>query len=169
MDPETIRKAIEKKQFTDTLRAEFEHTLLDRVARYLDVIPHGIIPNAHFAGVSTECAALFRDGPFYGCIALAQTVAEALVEFIFQKNAQRASNDFRKNVSALGRRALISDELKVRLLRIWERRNDYHHRNPNVERNRQELEKLAREKAIFLPGGACGLFRSEPGEANSLH
>ena len=100
--------------------------------------------------MSTECASLFRDGHFYGCIALAQAVAEALVRFICQKNSQRASSDFQKNVATLSRRNLISDELKGRFLEIWERRNDFHHINPNIERNREELAKLARGKAQLL-------------------
>lgn len=150
MDSEAIRKMIEKKQLTDTLRADFEPTLEDRVTRYLEVKPHDIIPNAHFAGVSTECASLFRDGHYYGCIALAQSVAEALVRLICQKNYLGASDDFEKNVGTLSRRKLISDNLKVRFLKIWERRNDYHHLNPNIERNPQELERLAKEKAQLL-------------------
>lgn len=147
---EKVIQQIQKKQIEDDLRGEFELTLTDRVNRYLAVKPHEIVTDTHFAAVSAECASLFRDGHFYGCIALTQAVAEALVRFICQRSSCKASDEFEKNVETLSKRKLISDDVKGRLLKVWERRNDYHHLNPNVERNRQELEKLAREKAHLL-------------------
>ena len=60
----------------DGIKQEFEQTLSSRVDRYLKIKPHGIIPLTEFAPVSAECALLFRDGHFYGSIALAQAVAE---------------------------------------------------------------------------------------------
>ena len=79
---------INEKQLEDDLRQEFEQTIKDRIRRYLSVKPHGIIPNAKFAVASSECSLLFRDGHFYGCIALSQAVAEALVKYICEKNSK---------------------------------------------------------------------------------
>ena len=39
-----------------------------------------------FGGASAECVALYTDGRFYGCVALAQSVAEAIVRFLRQKS-----------------------------------------------------------------------------------
>jgi len=81
-----IQEIIQKKIIEDSLKQELEQTLSSRVQRYLKVKPHGIVPYTQFAPVSAECALLFRDGHFYGCIALSQAVAEAIVRFLCQKN-----------------------------------------------------------------------------------
>ena len=75
-----------EKQLEDSLRQEFEQTIKSRIQRYLSVKPYGIIPNTKFAVASSECSLLFRDGHFYGCIALSQAVSEALVKYICEKN-----------------------------------------------------------------------------------
>lgn len=79
------KKLVDKAQTADTLRQEFELTLEDRVNRYLELKPHGIIPNSHFAAVSAECHLLYRDGHFYGAVSLTLAVAEALVKFLCKK------------------------------------------------------------------------------------
>ena len=50
------RRLIEEKEIQESLRAAFEATLLERVSRYLEVRPHKISPDQHFALVSGECA-----------------------------------------------------------------------------------------------------------------
>jgi hypothetical protein len=69
----------------DGMKQEFEQTLSSRVERYLKVKPHAIAPLTEFAPVSAECTLLFRDGHFYGSIALSQSVAEGIVNFLCQK------------------------------------------------------------------------------------
>jgi len=150
MDEKTIHELIQKKQVGDSIRQEFEGTLADRAARYLQVKPHGIVPYEHFSAASAECSLLFRDGHFYGCIALTQAVAEALVRFLCTKNSFTPEKKFKENVRKLSTRKFISDKVKESLLKIWERRDDYHHLNPNVKTDRQALEELAREKAQLL-------------------
>jgi hypothetical protein len=78
----------------DGIKQEFEQTLGSRVNRYLKVKPHGIIPLTEFASVSAECALLFRDGHFYGAIALSQAVAEAVAKFLCQKNGWKPKKSF---------------------------------------------------------------------------
>jgi hypothetical protein len=146
----TVHELIRRRQVEDSMKQEFEQTLSDRVTRYLQVKPHEIVPYTHFSVASAECSLLFRDGHFYGCIALTQAVAEALVRFLCQSNSWKPDNDFERNVNNLHGRNFISDKLKESLLKIWERRNDYHHLNPNVKTDHQALEELAREKAGLL-------------------
>jgi len=158
MDEKTIHELMQKKLAEDSIRQEFEGTLADRVARYLQVKPHLIIPNKHFAAASTECSFLFRDGHYYGCIALTQAVAEALVRFLCKTKSVRHGKDFKKNVANLSGK-FISDKAKESLLKIWEKRNDYHHLNPDVETDRQALEELAREKTRLLVEVEREVFR----------
>lgn len=150
MDKKARDELIRQKQVEDSIRQEFEQTLPDRVARYLQVKPHEIVPNTPFAVPSAECSFLFRDGHFYACIALSQAVAEALVRFLCEANSFKPTKNFEVNVKKLWVRRFIDDKLKESFLKIWERRDDYHHLNPSVKADRRTLEKLAREKACLL-------------------
>ena len=96
MDDKT-KKLVDKAQTEDTLKQEFALTLDQRAKRYLELRPHGIIPNSHFAAVSAECHSLYRDGHFYGTISLAQSVTEALIKFLCEKNGWKPNKDFEKN------------------------------------------------------------------------
>jgi hypothetical protein len=150
MDKKSVHEAINRMQIEDSLRQEFEGTLPNRVSRYLQVKPHPIIGNTHFAAISSECRYLHRDGHYYGCIALTQAVAEALVKFLCSKNSWRPKNTFETNVKKLSERGVILEEAKEHLDRIWENRDDYHHLNPNIEKDREKLEGLAKEKLLSL-------------------
>lgn len=144
------KKQVEKDQLKDTLQQEFEFSLDQRVERYLELKPHGIIPNSHFAAVSAECHLLYRDGHYYGTISLTQAMAEALVKFLCKANGWKPGGDFENNLEKLKKRGKITGDLKTKFLEIWQRRNDYHHLNPQVEQDRQKLEQLAREKLSRL-------------------
>lgn len=159
MHKKTMHELIQQKQIEDSIKQEFEQTLSDRAARYLHVKPHGIIPYEHFSAASAECSLLFRDGHFYGCIALTQAVIESLARFLCQRNSWKPAKKFEKNVEKLSARNVISGKLKKSLLRIWEKRDDYHHLNPNVEVDRQALEELAREKVRLLAEVESEVFR----------
>ena len=154
-----MNEKFEKAQFKNIIRQEFEQTLSDRVTRYLQVKRRGIVPYTHFSAPSSECILLFRDGYFYASIALTQAVAEALVRFMCDKNSWAPSNSFEKNVSKLFKGKSISCELKESFLKIWEKRNDYHHLNPKIEVDRQALEKLAKEKIRLLTEVENEVFR----------
>lgn len=144
------KKLIDKAQIKDTLEQEFSLTLDRRIDRYLELRPHGIIPNSHFAAVSAEVHSLYRDGHFYGTISLAQAVAEALVRFICRKNGWDPKQDYKENVAQLKKRDKISSEFAVLFSKIWTGRNNYHHLNPGIEQDRQKLELLAKEKLEHL-------------------
>ena len=141
---------INEKQLEDSLRQEFEQTIKVRIRRYSAVKPHGIIPNAKFAVVFSECSLLFRDGHFYGCIALSQAVAEALVKYICERNGWSQANNYEENVHTLNKRGFISEQLSDRLLQIWQRRDTYHHLNNSIATEIGKLEQIAQEKAKLI-------------------
>jgi hypothetical protein len=154
-----IQELMQQKFTEDSIKQEFEQTLSSRVQRYLKVKPHGIVPYTQFAPASAECAFLFRDGHFYGCIALTQAVTEAIVRFLCQKNAWKPANNFGNNVAKLHTRKFISEEMKNRFLKIWENRDDYHHLNPNIETDREKLEEIAYEKVLLLKEIESEIFK----------
>lgn len=145
-----IQEMMQKALTEDGIKQEFEQTLSSRVKRYLRVKPHGIVPATAFAPVSAECALLFRDGHFYGAIALSQAVAEAIARFLCQKNGWRPKKNFEENVAKLETRQFISKIMKDKFLSLWSKRDDYHHLNPSIEMDRQKLETLAYDKVSLL-------------------
>ena len=150
MDEEAARKRIEQKRVEESIKQDCMGNASIRAARYLQVKPHGIISNQHFAPPSTECSYLFRDGHYYGCIALTQAVAEALVKFLCSKNSFRPARSFETNVSNLYKRQFISKEIRDAMLSIWNKRDSYHHLNHDIETDRDKLEELAKEKLVHL-------------------
>jgi hypothetical protein len=145
-----IQEVMQKAMIEDGIKQEFEQTLPSRVERYLKVKPHGIIPLTEFAPVSAECALLFRDGHFYGAIALSQAVAEAIAKFLCQKNGWKPKKSFEENIAKLETRQFIRKNIKEKFLSLWDKRDDYHHLNPTIETDRQKLEALAYDK-LLLP------------------
>ena len=144
------KEKIIRQRFIDELQQEYLDSLEERANRYLEVKPHPIIPDHRFASVSTECSLLFRDGHYYGCIALVQTVAEGVVKFICKRNRCNAGEDFKKNVHKLCERGFLVADIRDVLLSIWKNRNDYHHLNKGIKKDREELEHLAKAKVLLL-------------------
>lgn len=139
-------KVLTKKITEESIRAEFEATYEHRVERYLEVKPHGIIPNTHFARASSECFRLYRDGHYYGCISLVQSVAEALTVFLAKKNGINSDHEYEKLIAILKSKQVITDEQATNFKIIWKKRNDYHHLNDDVSTELAELQSLAKEK-----------------------
>lgn len=156
MDPQEMSQRFLAQ---DGIKQEFEQTLSARVERYLRVKPHGVVPFTQFAAASAECTYLFRDGHFYGSIALSQAVVEALVKFLCQRNGWKPKKNFEENVKKLEVRQFISKDMKDKFLRLWEKRDDYHHLNPGVETDRQKLEVLAHEKVLLLKEIEAEVFK----------
>ena len=147
---EIMNKLVRYKQAEELIRSEFEYSLPGRIQRSLETRPLEIVPATYFAPVSAQCWLLFRDGYDYACIALTQAVAEALVRFICRKNGWRPGKEYTKNIETLFRRELISRKIKSAFHSIWQQRHDYHHLNPNVSTDLQQLEKLAKQKLDWL-------------------
>ena len=158
MDDKT-RRLIDKQQIEESLRAQFDFSLKGRRERYLEARPVGIVPMTHFAAVSAECTELYRDGHFYGSISLAQSVAEAIARFLCEKNGWKAARVFEKNVATLAARKVIDEPTQEIFFTIWERRDDFHHLNPNVPTDHAELERLARDAARRLVDLEIKVFR----------
>jgi len=149
-----------QKVFTeDGIKQEFEQTLSARTARYLRVKPHGIVPLTEFAPVSAECTLLFRDGHYYGSIALSQAVGEAIAKFLCEKNGWKPKKNFEENVQKLETRQFISESMQAKFLSLWKKRDDYHHLNPSIETDRQKLEVLAYEKVSLLKEIESEIFK----------
>ena len=85
-------KRILYAQFEDELRQEFNQSIKDRVERYFSVYPWKFTPHTYFAPISAECRLLYRDGYFFACIALCQSVAEALSRFLYEKFFKKAAD-----------------------------------------------------------------------------
>ena len=150
---------IQQKLMEESIKQEIEQTLSLRAQRYLKVKPHGIVPYTQFASVSAECNLLFRDGHYYGCITLTQSVTEAIVRFLCQKNSWKPEKDFENNINKLLNRNFISEKLKNKFLKIWENRDDYHHLNPNIEVQRTKLEEISYEKVLLLKEIESEIFK----------
>ena len=145
-----MRQEIQRRMIEKDMRQLFEQRLPERIRRYLELKPHPIVAYHYFSAVSAECIELFREGHSYGCIALTQAVAEALVKFLCRRNGWQPDKVFEKNVKKLLKRKFISDSVNRFLLQIWDKRDDYHHLNAKIETDRKKLEPLAIEKVKLL-------------------
>jgi hypothetical protein len=157
MNEDEINRLVEKAQTKDTLQQMFNITLEDRISRWVDVRPPNIIANSHFAAVSMECYYLYRDGHFYGAISLAQSVAEALTRFLCEKNGLEVDESYWKNLKNLKRHG-INTALIALFKAIREGRNDYHHLNPTIETDKEQLAALAKARLTNLKDIEADIF-----------
>jgi hypothetical protein len=67
-----------------------------------------------------------------------------------RSNQWRPAENFEENVSTLKRRGFIDDAVEAALQRLWEQRDDYHHLNSGVARDRAALQELALVKIRAL-------------------
>jgi hypothetical protein len=147
-DPLTERRRIE-----DSLKNEFLRTLSDRADRFLQVRGTVLVPYGPFAAPSVECAEQFRDGHYFGCIALTQAVLEAVIRHVWQVKFKKKPNQegsFDKNLEALHTKKFISDDWKAKLDQVWADRHSFHHLRPSVESDQQKLEATARNTLKLL-------------------
>src|SRR5262249_55751731 len=95
----------------------------------------------------------FRDGHFFGCIALTQAVLEAVIRHVWQvkfKKKRNQEGSFEKNLEALHKQQFLREEWKTKLDRMWAGRHTFHHLRPSVEAEHQKLEELARNTLKLL-------------------
>ena len=145
------------KSLAEELRLAANRDAVERAKRYLEVVPHNIVPDSHFADISAECARLHRDGHFYGSIALCQAVGEAIVRHIRERTGVPAG-ELEAVVRTLAEKRIIPRSVCDDLLELWQRRNDYHHLNPSIEKDRGELEALSRRKNQLLKSIETEMF-----------
>jgi hypothetical protein len=101
-----------------------------------------------FAAPSAECAKQFRDGSYFGCIALTQSLLEAIIRHVWQIKLTKKPNpgaSFDKNLEALHKKKIITDDWKNKLYQIWADRHSFYYLRPSVECDRRKLEEKARD------------------------
>lgn len=143
----------ERRRIEDSIKNEVLRTLSDRADRFLQVRGTVLVPDGPFAAPSVECAEQFRDGHYFGCIALTQAVLEAVIRHVWQVKLKKKPNkegSFEKNLEALHKKKFISDERKTKLDQMWADRHSFHHLRPSVESDRQKLEETARNTLKLL-------------------
>ena len=112
---------------------------------------HGIIPNHFFSAASSECRELFINGNYYGCISLAQAVAEALVRYLGEFHHIGAPKNPLLRVRSLHEaRAISKDVLEAFDRTRGNDRNTFHHINPDLPTDYVVLEKRAEECVAAL-------------------
>lgn len=161
MDKEEMRKAIERRELEDTLKADCLSTIGERASRYLELNYIKVTPNAHWASISAQCILLYRDSYYFACIALCQAVAEAIARDLCKKNALPLSKSFETNINRLYREKKISLDCKGAFETIWRDRNDYHHLNPEVQTETEKLQAMAKSKLIALHAVESEIFAFE--------
>jgi hypothetical protein len=145
----------ERRRIEDSIKNEVLRTLSDRATRFLQVRGTILVPDGPFAAPSVECAEQFRDGHYFGCIALTQAVLEAVIRHVWQIKLKKKPNQessFDKNLEALHKKKFISDEWKTKLDQMWVDRHSFHHLRPSVETDQQKLEETARNTLKLLHG-----------------
>ena len=143
----------ERRRIEDSIKNEVLRTLSDRATRFLQVRGTILVPDGPFAAPSVECAEQFRDGHYFGCIALTQAVLEAVIRHVWQIKLKKKPNQegsFDKNLEALHKKKFISDEWKTKLDQMWADRHSFHHLRPSVESDQQKLEETARNMLKLL-------------------
>jgi hypothetical protein len=140
---EETKKRLLCTEFEYSLKQEFEHSVKDRVERYFSVYQWKFTPHTHFALISAECRLLYRDGYFFACIALCQSVAEALARFLCEKKGIRKDKRFAVMVHRLRSVRIISEEAYNSFKDIYKHRNGYHHLNPGIPTQREKLQGIA--------------------------
>lgn len=106
-----------------------------------------------FAAPSIECVKQFRDGQYYGCIALSQNILEAMIRHIWQAKLNKKPNQegsFIKNIEALNKAKHITDGWKATLSHQWAERNSYYHLRPTTENEQLKLVEAARNRLNML-------------------
>ena len=144
---------VEPDQIEERIKNEVLSTLGERAARARKIQAMSLVPYGPFAGPSSECLTLFRDGRFYGCIALTQAVIEAIVRHVWQtkmKMKRTKAGSYESNLKSLCSLGVINTDLKTRLDLLWIERNDFHHLNPGIETDRDKLEAIALKNLQML-------------------
>lgn len=137
----------ERRRIEDSIKNEVLRTLSDRADRFMQVRGPSLVPDGPFAAPSVECAEQFRDGHYFGCIALTQAVLEAVIRHVWQVKLKKKTNQqgsFDKLLEALHKKKFISDDWKTKLDQMWADRHSFNHMRPSVESEQLQLKEMAR-------------------------
>ncbi len=173
MIPETVLEGVDAEWRRQQIQKDDEGRFEQRVARAQRVNVHRIIPHVWFDAASTECRDLFRDGHFYGCVCLSQSVAEGLARFILEVHRAKIGKqkrpieqckkpatgkpliDMLKKLSGGTRNGQPMNALSDKCLEAFDcigggDRDDFHHLNKSVPTELEKLEKRAEECVTAL-------------------
>jgi hypothetical protein len=143
----------EGRRNEDSIKNEILQTRSNRAIRFPQVQGTILVSEGPFAAPSVECAEHFRDGHYFGCIALTQAVLEAVIRHAWQMKLKKKPNQessFDKNLEALHKRRFITDEWKTKLNQMWAERHSFQHLRPSVESDQKTLEEKARKNLNLL-------------------
>ena len=157
-----------REQLRQLDQAKFE----DRASRAAETKVHEIIPGEFFSAASTECRDLDIDGHYYGCISLAQAVAEGLSRFLGRVHKVGAKNDPEKRVQRLCNASVISEEVANAFSQIWGNdRNTFHHLNDDVPSDLATLQRRAKEcvDALYTIESTVFAFTVSKGALSPKH
>ena len=143
----------ERHRVEESIKNDVLRTLSERATRFLQVRGTNLVPDGPFAAPSVECVEQFRDGHYFGCIALAQAVLEAVIRHVWQVKLKKKPNQegsFDKNLEALHKKKCISDDWNTTLDRMWAERHSFHHLRPSADSDQQKLEETARNTLKLL-------------------
>ena len=133
------------------MRASFEASLSQRLARSSRVDLQRVIPSHWFSAAASECQSMFIAGKFYGAISVAQAYTEALSTYLCDRysirgNRKDALKRWEKLLLEKIVDALVCDAARA----VLSDRNDFHHLNKEVEQDYLKLEKRAEDCVNFL-------------------
>ena len=126
----------------------------------MEIKRHPIIANHYFSHVSAECQLLFNDGYYFGCIALCQSVAEALARFMYETwTGEKPQKYIDGNIKKMKENGVKPDVAEL-LTKIYggRQRQDFHHLNKNVPRDYGQLRIIATEKINALNKAESQIF-----------
>ena len=184
MTPETVLSRVDAEWTRQQIQKDDEVKFEQRVARAQRVKVHRIIPHVWFDVASTGCWDLFRDGHFYGCICLSQSVAEGLAKFVLEVHHVTVGKHNRPielcDKPATGRplielvknlkRGLYNGQpmsvVSEKCAKAFEcieggDRDDFHHLNKRIITDFAELEKRAEQCVAALYDIESELFGFE--------
>jgi hypothetical protein len=108
-----------------------------------------------FTAPSAECVQLLGSGHYFGCIALAQVLLEAVIRHVSQIKLMKKPNhdrSFTKDLEALHKKKFITDDLKVKLDQIWADQQSFRYLRPSVECDQRKLKESACNLLKLLDG-----------------
>jgi hypothetical protein len=106
-----------------------------------------------FTASSARCTELFREGRYVGCIALTQSLFDAIIFRVCRIKLKKQSGpvwSFEKNLETLHRKKLIDDDWKIKLGHMWADRHSFHFLRSSVECDQRRLKEKARSLLNLL-------------------
>jgi hypothetical protein len=155
-------QSMDKDQLREHMRAAFEASLSQRLARSSRVNLQNIIPSHWFSAAASECQSMFIAGYFYGAICVAQAYVESLSKYLGEAYGVRGNpNDPTKRWEKLMAEKIVGASVRNAALAVLSDRNDFHHLNKEVEQDYQKLEQRAADCVNLLQSSrTCSPTRS---------